>query len=148
MGETQRYVWLNGVQLPIKGNVTTRRVTPFPQAFTTTAPTENDYTPTRKQRWGALKSGMGVEKWDAEHNDRYWDANGVDASMNIQTLAALPTTLGTFGAQPVKIIKYLGYIWAIGNNKISYWNPVTSAWVSSKTDFANPTDAITFYGTV
>jgi len=124
------------------------RVTPFPAAFTTSAPVENDYTPTRKQRWGSLKGGMGVEKWDAAHNDRFWDANGVDASLNSQVLAGLPTTLGAFGAQPVKIIKYLGYIWAIGHNAISYYNTVTSAWVSSKADFANPTDTITFYGVV
>jgi glutamate formiminotransferase len=144
--ESQKYVLLNGVKIPIEGSVSVQRITPFPQAFTTTAPTENDYTPTRKQRWSELQGGMGVEKWQPDKNDRFFDADGVDASLNVRTLGPLVTTMGTFGTQPVKIIKALGKIWAIGHNKISYWNTITSAWVSVKTDFGNPTDAISYYG--
>lgn len=144
MGEQQQFVFLNGVKLPLKGNVQWSRVTPFPSQFMTTAASESDYTPTRKQKWSALQGGMGDEKWDADHNTRYWDADGVDASLSVQTLSPLVTTLGTFGAQPVKLIKFNGKVWAIGHNQISYWSG--TAWTSAKTDFANPTDAATFYG--
>ena len=143
MGEIQRYVWLNGVRLPIRGAVQWRRITPFPNQFMTTAPTENDYTPTRKQKWGALKGGLGKDKWTPEDNDRYSEAS-IDASQEIQTLGSLVTTMGTFGIEPVKIIKYANRIWAIGHNQISYWSG--TAWTSVKTNFPNPTDAITFYG--
>ncbi len=148
MGEVQRSVWLNGVRLPIKGAVQWKRITPFPSQFMTTAPTENDYTPTRKQKWGNLKGGLGKDKWTPEDNDRYSEATNVDASQEIQTLGPLVTTMGTFGVEPVKIIKFEGRIWAIGHNKISYYNTATSAWVPVKTNFPNPTDAITYYGAV
>lgn len=143
MAEPQRYVWLNGVQIPIKGAVTWRRVTPFPNQFSTSAPTEADYTPTRKQRWGSLKGGMGKEKWSPEDNERYWEGD-IDASQEVQTLPPLVTTLGSFGKEPTKIIKFAGQIWAIGHNQISYWTG--SAWQSVKTDLANATDAILYYG--
>ena len=145
MSEPQRCVWLNNQRLPIRGQVSWRRITPFPAQFTTTSPGENDYTPTRKQRWSALKSGMGKDKWTPEDNDRYWEANNVDASQEIQTLASLVTTMGTFGAEPVKIIKFKDAIWAIGHNQISRWSG--TAWVSKKTGLSNPTDAVNFYGT-
>ncbi len=149
MGEVQKYIWLNGVRLPIASPVAWRRVTPFPEQFTTGAPSVSDYTPTRKQRWGKLKGGMGIEKWSPDDNDRYWEADGVDASLNVQTLAPLVTTMESsggvgFGAQPVKIIKFDNKIWAIGHNQISYWDG--AEWQSKKTDLPNPTDAITFYG--
>jgi len=140
----QEYIWLNGERLPIAGSVQWKRITPFPDQFITNAPTEQDYTPTRKQRWGSLQGGMGKDKWNPRDNDRYADATTVDASQELQTLAPLVTTLGTFGAEPVKIIKYEGRIWAIGHLQISYWDG--SAWQSVKTDLANPTDAITYYG--
>ena len=144
MADIQRNVWLNGVRLPIKGNVQWRRITPFPNQFMTTAPTENDYTPTRKQKWGTLKSGLGKDKWTPEDNERYSEATTVDASQEIQTLGALVTTMGAFGVEPVKIIKFEDRIWAIGHNQISYWNG--TSWTSVKTNFANPTDAIVYYG--
>ena len=142
----QQYVWLNNFQLPIDGAVTWRRITPFPSQFMTGSPTENDYTPTAKQRWGSLKSGLGMEKWSPQDNDRYWDADGVDASLNVQTLSPLVTTVGSFGVVPVKIIKHNGKIWAIGHNQISCL--VGTSWSSKHTTFPNPTDAIAFYGTI
>lgn len=145
MSQEQRYVILNDVKLPISAPLRRRRVTPFPDQFNTSAPGVEDYTPTRKQRWGELKGGMGQEKWDPEVNDRYPEADGVDASRDVQTLASLVTTMGTFGSQPVKIIKFNGKIWAIGHNNISYWDG--AAWQPMKTDFGNPTDAVVFYGT-
>lgn len=144
MAEEQQYIWLNGERLPIRGPIQWQRITPFPAQFATSAPTEADYTPTRKQRWGSLRGGMGIEKWDSEHNDRYWEADGVDASMNVQTLGPLVTTMGTFGAEPVKILKYKERVWAIGHRKISYWDG--TAWQAVKEDFDNPTDAAIFYG--
>ncbi|GAG61831.1 unnamed protein product [marine sediment metagenome] len=54
--------------------------------------------------------------------------------------------MGTFGVEPVKIIKYDGRIWAIGHNKISYWTG--TQWTAAKSDFPHPTDAAVFYGTV
>lgn len=144
MKEAQRHVWLNGVKLPIAGGVTWRRITPFPNQFMTTSPTENDYTPTRKQKWGSLRGGLGKDKWTPNDNDRYSDCTTVDASQEMQTLGPLVTTLGTFGATPVKILKYKTRIWAIGHNKISYWTG--SAWTASKSNFENPTDAIVFHG--
>ncbi len=146
MAEVQRHVWLNGVKLPLAGAVGWRKVTPFPDQLMTTAPGVSDYTPTSKQAWSKLKGGMGIEKWTPEDNDRYWQAEGVDASINMQSLAPLVTTLGAFGAEPVKLIKFEGKMWAIGHNQISYW--MGSAWTSVKTDFPNPTDAVTFYGAV
>ena len=144
MADAQRYVWLNNVRLRLKGTVVWHRVTPFPNRFATSAPTTEDYTPTRKQTWGALKGGMGLEKWTAEDNDRYWTADGIDASLNVQMLSPLVTTMGTFGVEPVKIIKYGEHVWAIGHKNIAYWSG--TAWTLVKTDFPNPTDAITFYG--
>lgn len=143
---TQEYIWLNDVRLPIAGPIIWRRITPFPNQFMSTAPTENDYTPTRKQKWGSLRGGLGKDKWTPQDNDRYADATTVDASQELQTLAALVTTMGAFGVEPVKIIKYQDRIWAIGHNQISYWSG--TAWTSVKTDWANPTDAAVFYGTV
>ncbi len=145
MTEPQKFIWLNGVKLPIASPIQWRRVTPLPNQFSTSAPGVEDYTPTRKQKFAKLKGGMGQEKWDPNSEDRYWETDGVDASRDVQTLGPLVTTLGSFGAQPVKIIKFAGKIWAIGHNQISYWTG--SAWTSVKTDFANPTDAIVFYGT-
>jgi hypothetical protein len=148
MSETQTYVYLNGVKLPIVAPVIWSKVTPFPDQLMTSAPGVADYTPTSKQTWGKLKGGLGVDKWTAEENDRYWDADGVDASINIQSLASLVTTMGAFGTHPVRIIKYANKIWAIGNNNISYWDTITSAWVAANPTppLANPTDAITYYG--
>ncbi len=145
MGEAQRYVWLNGNELPIRGVVSWRRITPFPAQFTTSAPSESDYTPTRKQTWKSLRGGLGKDKWTPQDNDRYADATTVDASQEMQTLASLVSTLGTFGVEPVKIIKFENRIWAIGHNQISYWTG--SSWTSVKTNFNNPTDALTYYGT-
>jgi len=146
MAEPQRYIWLNGERLPILGSVGWRRITPFPNQFATSRPSIEDYTPTRKETWGKLKGGMGIEKWTPNDSDRYWDAEGVDASLNVQTLAPLVTTLGTFGVEPVKILKFRDRIWAIGHNAISYWTG--SAWTAAKSDFPNPTDAAVFYGTM
>jgi hypothetical protein len=139
------HVWLNGTRIPIVDSVTWQRITPFPNQFMTTAPDENDYTPTRKQKWGNLKGGLGKDKWTPEDNDRYSDATNVDASRELITLGPLVTTMGTFGVEPVKILKYAGRIWAIGHKNISYWTG--TAWTAAKSDFPNPTDAITFYGT-
>ncbi len=144
MSEVQRFVWLNNVHLPIDGAVKWDKITPFPEQLMTSAPGVSDYTPTSKQVWSKLKGGMGIEKWTPEDNDRYAEANGVDASINMQSLAPYVTTMGTFGAEPVKIIKYEGRIWAIGHNQISYWTG--SAWTSVKTDWSNPTDAAVYYG--
>lgn len=144
MGEVQKYIYLNNFHFPVEGNIIWDKITPFPEQLMTSAPGVADYTPTSKQVWTKLKGGMGIEKWTPEDNDRYAEASGVDASINMQSLAPLVTTLGTFGAEPVKIIKFEGRIWAIGHNQISYWTG--SAWTSVKTNFPNPTDAITFYG--
>ena len=141
----QTSVWLNNIWLPVKGTVNWKRITPFPAQFMTTSPTENDYTPTRKQRWSSLKSGMGKDKWTPEDNDRYSDATNVDASQELQTLSALVTTMGAFGVEPVKIIKFNNALWAIGHNQISRWSG--TAWVPKKTTLGNPTDGILFYGT-
>lgn len=151
MAEPQKYIILNGVKLPISSPVQWRRVTPFPNQFSTSAPGVEDYTPTRKQKFAKLKGGMGQEKWDPDSEDRYWEADGVDASRDVQTLGSLVTVMESaggvgFGVQPVKIIKFAGKIWAIGHNQISYWDG--TEWQSKKTDFSNPTDAIVFYGTV
>ncbi len=144
MSEPQKYIWLNGYHFPIDGMVAWSKVTPFPEQLMTSAPSVSDYTPTSKQVWDKLKGGIGIEKWTSDDNDRYWEADGVDASINMQSLAPYVTTLGTFGTEPVKIIKYADKIWAIGHKQISYWTG--SAWTSVKTDFPNPTDVITFYG--
>lgn len=144
MAEIQKYVWLGNFHYPVEGNIVWDKITPFPQQLMTAAPGVSDYTPTSKQVWTKLKGGMGIEKWTPEDNDRYPEASGVDASINMQSLAPLVTTLGTFGAEPVKLIKYADKIWAIGNNAISYWNG--SSWTSVKTNLPNPTDAITYYG--
>ena len=167
MSEVQDHVWLNGVSIPINGPVVWDKVTPFPDQITTSEPTEADFQPVSKQRWSDLRKGAGKdkkmvamffnsiflsidagprdeEKWSQADNDRYWDADGVDASQTTQTLAPLVTTLASFGAAPVKILKHDGKIWAFGHNVISSWNG--AAWTSHKTDFANPTDAILFYG--
>uniref|UniRef100_A0A6M3KAB8 Uncharacterized protein n=1 Tax=viral metagenome TaxID=1070528 RepID=A0A6M3KAB8_9ZZZZ len=144
MGEPQKYIWLNGVRIPIRGTVTWKRITPFPSQFMTGSPGENDYTPTRKQKWGNMKGGLGKDKWAPGDNDRYSDATTVDASRELTTLGPLVTTLGTFGVEPVKIIKFQNRVWAVGHNKISYWSG--SAWTPVKTDFPSPTDAVVFYG--
>lgn len=148
MGEVQQYVWLNNQKLPIEGSVAWQRITPFPNQLMMSAPCVSDYTPTSKQSWDKLKSGMGLEKWTAQDNDRYWEADGVDASINMQSLAPLVTTMGSFGAQPVKLIKFNNQIWAIGNNMIAYWTG--TAWIPANPTppLSNPTDAVTFYGTV
>lgn len=145
MADVQRFVWLNGYHFPIEGPVAWRKITPFPEQLMTSAPSVADYTPTSKQTWAKLKGGMGIEKWTPDDVNRYWQAEGVDASINMQSLAPLVTTLGSFGVEPVKLIKFEGKIWAIGHNQISYWDG--SAWQSVKTNLANPTDAATFYGT-
>lgn len=147
---TQTHVWLNGVRLPIRGAVAPHRITPFPSQFMTTSPQESDYTPTRKQRWSALRGGLGKDKWTPQDNDRYAEATNVDASQELQTLGALVTTMGTFGAEPVKIIKFDGKIWAIGHNVIKYWDG--SAWQNATHGgdaygIGSPTDMIVFYGT-
>lgn len=144
MSNVQDHIWLNGVSIPINGPVVWDKVTPFPDQITTSEPTEADFQPVSKQRWSELRKGAGKEKWSQANNDRYWDADGVDASQATQTLAPLVTTLASFGAAPAKILKHDGKIWAFGHNKISSWDG--SSWTSHKTDFANPTDAILFYG--
>ena len=141
----QKSVWLNNVEIPIIGKLTKRRITPFPAEFRTGPKQAQDYTPTEKQTWGPLKGGMGLEKWEPGADDRYWYSVNVDCSRNVTTLGPLVTTLGSFGAIPLKIIKYEAKVFAIGHNAISYWTG--SAWQSVKADFANPTDAITFYDT-
>ena len=145
----QTCVWLNNQRLPIRGQVSWKRITPFPAQFMTTSPTENDYTPTRKQKWGSLRGGLGKDKWTPESNDRYAEAANVDASQELQTLSALVTTMGTgagvFGVEPVKLIIHNGALWAIGHNQISRWSG--TAWSSKKTTLGNPTDAMNFYGT-
>ena len=93
-----------------------------------------------------MKGGGGIEKWSPENNDRFWESTGVDTSQATQTLGPLVTTLGSFGAAPVKIIKHEGLIWAIGERQISTWDAIAGSWTSKKTDFSNPTDAILFYG--
>lgn len=143
--ETQKKVWLNDVELPIEGIVQWRRITPFPQQFATSAPSESDYTPTRKQKWGNLKGGLGKDKWTPEDNDRFSEGS-VDTSQELTTLPGLVTTMGTFGVTPVKLIKYNDKVWAIGHNQISYWNG--SSWTSVKTNFPNPTDAVVYFGIV
>jgi len=144
MPESQDRVWLNGVSIPVNGPVVWDKVTPFPDQITTSEPTEADFQPVSKQRWSELRKGAGIEKWSQENNERYWDADNIDASQSTQTLGPLVTTLAAFGATPVKIFKHNGKIWAIGHNKISSWTG--TAWTSHKTDFENPTDAILFYG--
>ncbi len=141
---TQKTVWLNDVQLPIEGPVTWRRLTPFAAQITSGAQTVDDLTATRKEFWGPLKGGMGLKKWEPGTGDRFWYTENVDGSMNQTALGPLVTTLGSFGATPVKIIKFRDRVWAIGHNQISYWTG--SAWTSVKTDLANPTDAFVFYG--
>ncbi len=143
--EKQKSVWLNNFEFPVISPIRWSKITPFPSQLAISSPTVNDYTPTKKQSWSALKGGMGISKWSAENNDRYAEADGVDASLNMQSLAPLVTTLGSFGTEPAKIIKFNGRIWAIGHNRIAYWN--SSAWIVVKSDFPNPTDAITYYGT-
>ena len=144
MENEQSNVYLNGVKLPIAGPVLWDKVTPFPDQFIQQAPTSADFQPVRKQEWSSLRGGAGIEKWSPEDNDRYWEAVDVDTSQATQTLGPLVTTLGSFGADPVKLSKHESKIWAIGNQKISSWNG--SSWDSKKTDFDNPTDAILFYG--
>ena len=141
----QDHVWLNDKLLPIVGKVKWFRVTPFPSQFITNKPDENDYTPTRKQKWGSLKGGLGKDKWTPNDNDRYSEAANVDASRELTTLGALVTTMGSFGVEPVKILKYDKRIWAIGHNKIAYWTG--SAWTTAKSDLPHPTDGIVYYGT-
>ncbi len=145
----QKYVWLNDFELPIRGAVSWKRITPFPAQFTVSAPQESDYTPTRKQTWRNLKGGLGKDKWTPQDNDRYAEATNVDASQEMQTLGAYVTTMGTgddaFGVEPVKIILHKNKIWAIGHNCIKYWDG--DSWESGKTDLPNPTDALVFYGT-
>ena len=145
----QTHVWLNNQRLPIRGQVSWRRITPFPAQFMTTSPQESDYTPTRKQKWGSLRGGLGKDKWTPNDNDRYAEASNVDASQELQTLSALVTTMGTgagaFGVEPVKLIIHNNALWAIGHNQISRWSG--TAWASKKTDLANATDGISYYGT-
>lgn len=149
MSEVQKSIILNGIELPIASDVVWRRITPFPDQFMTTAPTESDYTPTRKQRWSNLKGGLGKDKWTPADNDRYAEATNVDASQELQTLGPLVTPMGTFGAEPVKIIKFDGKIWAIGHTIIKYWDG--DSWEhathgGAPYGVANPTDAVVFYG--
>ena len=147
MPDVQDTVWLNDVRMPLIGDVIWDVVAPFPpQIRDGGAVEEEDFQPVLKQTWSDLRGGAGIEKWSPEHNDRFWDATDVDTSQATQTLGPLVTTLGAFGAAPVKIIKHGGKIWAIGHNQISEWDDVAESWTSHKTDFANPTDAILFYG--
>ena len=145
---TQTYVYLNNQKLPLAAPVAWTKVTPFPEQLMTTAPGVADYTPTSKQVWAKLKGGLGVEKWTAEENDRYWDADGVDASINIQSLTPLVTKMGSFGTQPVKIIKFADKIWAIGHNNVSYWNGTSWVAANPTPPLSNVTDAILFFGSI
>ena len=146
MDNEQAHVILNGKKIPISGSVVWDKVTPFPDAFIDQPPTEADFKPVKKQRWGSLRGGAGVEKWSLEDNDRYWESSEVDTSQSKQTLGPLVTTLASFGAAPVKLIWHKDALWAIGDRVISSWNG--SAWSSKKTDIDNPTDVILYYGTV
>jgi hypothetical protein len=146
MENEQAAVYLDGNRIPISGSVIWDKVTPFPDAFIDQPPTEADFKPVKKQRWGSLRGGAGVEKWSLKDNDRYWEATDIDTSQSKQTLGPLVTTLASFGAAPVKLIWHNDALWAIGHRAISSWNG--SAWSSKKTDIDNPTDAILYYGTV
>ena len=144
MPSVQDAVWLNGVKMPLVGAVTWDVAPPFPPQIIDSEPTEENFLPVSKQTWSDLRGGGGIEKWSPEKNNRFWEATDVDTSQATQTLGPLVTTLGSFGAAPMKIIKHRGQIWAIGHNAISAWTG--SSWSSKKTDFSNPTDAILFYG--
>lgn len=144
MAEPQNAVWLNGVKIPIVGEVLWDVVPPFPDQITTQEPGEADFLPVSKQTWGSLDGGAGIEKWSQENNDRYWEAVDIDTSQATQTLGPLVTTLGAFGKSPVKIIKHDGKIWAIGDRLIATWNG--ASWDSKLATFSNPTDAMLYYG--
>ena len=125
MAEEQDSIWLNGVKYPID---------------------ETDFMPVSKQRWNEFISGAGVEKWSEKDNDRFSDSEGLETSQRIQTPGPAVTTLGTFGASPVKLIIHLGKVWAIGNSLIASWNG--ASWDSHHTAIDTPTDAILFYGNI
>ena len=144
MASIQDSVWLNGVKMPLVDSVVWDVAPPFPPQIIDSEPTEENFLPVSKQTWSDLRGGGGVEKWSPKKNNRFWEATDVDTSRTTQTLGPLVTTLGSFGAAPMKIIKHRDQIWAIGHNAISVWTG--SAWSSKKTDFSNPTDAILFYG--
>jgi len=145
MAEPQKTIWLNDVEYPINGDVIWTRLSPFPSQIITGPATVQNYAPTTKHFVDNMKQGMGIEKWKGGLNDRYWYADGVDASRNTVTLGPLVTTMGTFGTEPVKIIGFAGKIWAIGNNSIAYWSG--AAWVAANptSTLASPTDALVFY---
>ena len=143
MVDIQRTIFLNDIEYPIVGPVVWTRLSPFPSQIITGPATVQNYAPTTKHFTDNMKQGMGIEKWKPGLNDRYWYADGVDASKNTIVLGPLVTTMGTYGAEAVKIIGFADKIWAIGNNKISYWDG--SAWQAAKSDFPNPTDAVVFY---
>ena len=139
----QKSVFLNGVEFPIQGDVSWTRLPPYSTQIITGPATVQDYAPTTKHFVDNMKSGMGIEKWKGGLNDRYWYAENMDASRDTTVLGPLVTTLGTYGAEAVKIKEYQDKIWAIGHNRISYWDG--SAWQVAKSDFPNPTDAEGFF---
>jgi len=138
----QKSVILNDVEIPIAGDLVWMRLPPYSAQILTGPTTVQDYAPTTKHFVDNMKSGMGIEKWEGGLNDRYWYAENVDASRDTTVLGPLVTTMGTYGAVPVKIIEFADKIWAIGHNNISYWDG--SAWQVAKNDFPNPTDALVF----
>jgi len=146
MAEAQDSIWLNGVKYPIVDAVLWDRVTPYPDQVTQQAPDETDFKPLTKQRWNDFIAGAGVEKWAEKDNGRFSDSEGLETSQRIRTPGPAVSTLGSFGAAPVRLIIHLGKVWAIGHQAISSWNG--SSWDSHKTDLDNPTDAILYYGNI
>lgn len=123
--EKQRYVLLNSKKVPIKGMVQKRAVTPWAARIATGELKYQDYTPSSRQVWTSLKGGIGLEKWVAGSDDRYWWAEGLEGAYNKTCLSGYVTTLGAFGVAPVKIISYASKIWAIGESRIGYWEGST-----------------------
>lgn len=138
----QTSIWLNDVEFPIIGHVEWRDISPFAPEIRLSGPKSvEDYSRTEKQRWGPFTGGMGIQRWRNGEDDRIWQGFRIDTAQRDATLSPLQTKLASFGTTPVRLIIFTSKLWAIAHNNISYWNTSTSAWVSSKTDLANPTDA-------
>ena len=155
MTDVQKTIWLNDVEYPIEGKVQRRRSSAWPAEFRSGRIEAQDYTPTRKQMWGAMKGGMGKERWDPGADDRFWTSADMETSLNVTSLGPLVTTMGTdastdFGVAPIKIVTYQDNVWAMGNNQIAYWDATGSTWVTAEptTPLPDPTDAIVFYSVI